>query len=118
LRSAMRKIVDDLPVMPVVTIERGCNERSLCVVCNGVYISPETCLEHACLRVFAGTYPTHDWQNAARNVVIANPANLPLADRYTLDTQEAVPEIRQQRGLPRQRQRPVRLVSACDCPLR
>ncbi|TWT80255.1 putative endoglucanase [Planctomycetes bacterium CA13] len=87
LYSRMQKIRAESPTMPVLNIEHGGYEEGPYAVFTGCYISPEVCLERAYQCVFAGTYPTHYWQDAAWNVIIPNiqeldPANRPRLDYY------------------------------------
>tara|TARA_R110002049_G_scaffold182485_2_gene350358 strand:+ start:96773 stop:98410 length:1638 start_codon:yes stop_codon:yes gene_type:complete len=85
LHSVMRKVCEDMPAKPILNIEHGGYERGPYVVFTGNYTSPEVCLERSYQCVFAGTYPTHYWQGAAWNAVVADIASLPAADRPRLD---------------------------------
>jgi hypothetical protein len=87
LHSVMRNVCNDLPGKPILNIEHGGYERGPYVVFTGNYTSPEVCLERAWQCVFAGTYPTHYWQGAAWNVIVADieslaPENRPRLDYY------------------------------------
>ncbi|MEO1524908.1 MAG: DUF5060 domain-containing protein [Planctomycetota bacterium] len=84
LYGVMRNTVERFPGKPILNIEHGGYERSPYRVFVGDYTSPETCLERAYQCVFAGTYPTHYWQGAAWNVIIADTESLPPSDRPQL----------------------------------
>nr|WP_242632043.1 DUF5060 domain-containing protein [Rubripirellula amarantea] len=85
LYGTMRNVVKDFPGKPILNIEHGGYEDAPYVVFPGSYVSPETCLERAYQCVFAGTYPTHYWQNAAWNVIIPDVESLAPDDRPRLD---------------------------------
>ena len=85
LHSVMRNVLKDMPGKPILNIEHGGYEKGPYVVFTGNYTSPEVCLERAYQCVFAGTYPTHYWQGAAWNVVIADLDSLPSDQRPRLD---------------------------------
>ena len=85
LHSVMRKVCDDIPGKPILNIEHGGYEKGPYVVFTGNYTSPEVCLERAWQCVFAGTFPTHYWQGAAWNVVVADIESLAPVDRPRLD---------------------------------
>ncbi|MCA9135283.1 MAG: DUF4038 domain-containing protein [Planctomycetales bacterium] len=81
----MLEIASEFPNKPILNIEHGGYERGRYTVFNGNYTSPETCLERAYLCVFAGTYPTHYWQNAAWNVIIPNASALSVDEQPRLE---------------------------------
>ena len=85
LYGVMRNVCEAIPGKPILNIEHGGYERSPYVVFTGNYTSPEVCLERAYQCVFAGTYPTHYWQGAAWNVVIADIESLAPGERPRLD---------------------------------
>lgn len=85
LYSVMRNVCADMPGKPILNIEHGGYEKGPYVVFTGNYTSPEVCLERAWQCVFAGTYPTHYWQGAAWNVVIADVESLEAEDRPRLE---------------------------------
>ena len=85
LNSVMRKVCRDMPGKPIQNIEHGGYERGPYVVFTGNYTSPEVCLERAYQCVFAGTYPTHYWQGAAWNVIVADINALPAQARPRFD---------------------------------
>lgn len=85
LHGVMRNVCEAIPGKPILNIEHGGYERGPYVVFTGNYVSPEVCLERAYQCVFAGTYPTHYWQGAAWNVVIADITELPDDQRPRLD---------------------------------
>jgi len=85
LHSVMRNVCKDMPNKPILNIEHGGYEKGPYVVFTGNYTSPEVCLERAYQCVFAGTYPTHYWQGAAWNVVVADIESLAPDDRPRLD---------------------------------
>lgn len=85
LYHVMRDIMANFPDQPVINIEHGGYERSPYVVFPGSYTSPEANLERAYKCVFAGAYPTHYWQGAAWNVIIADINTLAPEDRPRLD---------------------------------
>ncbi|MGB7327448.1 MAG: DUF5060 domain-containing protein [Rubripirellula sp.] len=85
LYGVMRKVRQDMPNKPILNIEHGGYEKGPYVVFTGNYTSPEVCLERAWQCVFAGTYPTHYWQGAAWNAVVADIDSLKYADRPRLE---------------------------------
>lgn len=85
LYGVMRNVCKDIPDKPILNIEHGGYERGPYVVFTGSYTSPEVCLERAWQCVFAGTYPTHYWQGAAWNVIIADIETLSPDQRPHLD---------------------------------
>ncbi|WP_231743687.1 DUF5060 domain-containing protein [Stieleria neptunia] len=85
LYGVMRNVWEAIPGKPILNIEHGGYERGPYVVFTGNYTSPEVCLERAYQCVFAGTFPTHYWQGAAWNVVIADIDALPPESRPRLD---------------------------------
>lgn len=85
LYGVMRNVVKQIPGKPILNIEHGGYERGPYVVFTGNYTSPEVCLERAYQCVFAGTYPTHYWQGAAWNVLIADIEELSPETRPRLD---------------------------------
>ncbi len=85
LHSVMRNVCEKIPGKPILNIEHGGYERGPYVVFTGNYTSPEVCLERAWQCVFAGTYPTHYWQGAAWNVIVADIESLAPEDRPRLD---------------------------------
>lgn len=72
LYGVMRKMTEQFPKKPILNIEHGGYEEGPYRVFTGNYTSPDVCLERAYQCVFAGTYPTHYWQGAAWNVIIAD----------------------------------------------
>lgn len=85
LYGIMRKVLDDLPGKPILNIEHGGYEAGPYEVFTGNYTSAEVCLERAYQCVFAGTYPTHYWQGAAWNAIVADIDSLEPKDRPRLD---------------------------------
>ncbi|TWU54685.1 putative endoglucanase [Rubripirellula tenax] len=85
LYSVMRNVCERIPGKPILNIEHGGYEKGPYVVFTGNYTSPEVCLERAWQCVFAGTYPTHYWQGAAWNAIIADIESLAPEDRPRLD---------------------------------
>ncbi|MCO8120979.1 DUF4038 domain-containing protein [Stieleria sp. TO1_6] len=85
LYSVMRNVCEAIAGKPILNIEHGGYERGPYEVFNGNYTSPEVCLQRAYQCVFAGTYPTHYWQGAAWNVIVANIDALPQQDRPRLE---------------------------------
>ena len=66
---------------PVLNIEHGGYEAGPYFVFTGDYLSAEACLDRAYQCVFAGTYPTHYWQDSSWNVFIYDPWNLKEVDQ-------------------------------------
>ena len=85
LYGVMRNVCADMPNKPILNIEHGGYEKGPYVVFNGNYTSPEVCLQRAYQCVFAGTFPTHYWQGAAWNVIIADIDSLPAELRPRFD---------------------------------
>ena len=66
------------PTQPIFNIEHGAYEKTLDYsVFDGAYVDPLTALDRAYQCVFAGTYPTYYWQNAAWYNVNYRPFELP-----------------------------------------
>lgn len=83
--NVMARIRDEIPGKPILNIEHGGYEEGPYVVYTGSYIDAKACLERAYKSMFAGTYPTHYWQNMAWNVVIWDIEELPEAERPKLE---------------------------------
>jgi len=81
LYGVMRDLYERHNDKPVLNIEHGGYEGGPYHVFKGSYLSPEACLERAYQCVFAGTYPTHYWQDSSWNVLIYDAEDLPANDR-------------------------------------
>lgn len=85
LFAAMKEVRAKHSQKPIFNIEHGGYERGPYHVFTGDYLSAESCLERAYQCVFAGTYPTHYWQDTSWSVVIHNPDATPADQRPKLD---------------------------------
>lgn len=72
------------PDKPVLNIEHGGYEKTRHSIFNGAYVDAATCLDRAYQCLFAGTYATHYWQNAAWYEVVYDIENLSEAERPAL----------------------------------
>lgn len=77
LYPRMVDVAKEHPLKPVFNIEHGGYEKTTHSIFDGAYTNPLTCLDRAYQCVFAGTYPTYYWQNAAWYNVISDPFALP-----------------------------------------
>ena len=84
LFAAMKEVRAKHPQKPILNIEHGGYEAGPYHVFTGDYLSAEVCLERAYECVFAGTFPTHYWQDTSWSVVIHNPDSLPEKQRPRL----------------------------------
>ena len=86
LHDRMVRVAEAHPNKPVFNIEHGAYERTMPYsVFDGAYTEPLVCLDRFYQCVFAGTYATHYWQNAAWYNVVPDPATLPEENRPRLD---------------------------------
>jgi Protein of unknown function (DUF4038)/Domain of unknown function (DUF5060) len=84
LFAAMKEVRAKHSQKPIFNIEHGGYEAGPYHVFTGDYLSAEACLERAYQCVFAGTFPTHYWQDTSWSVVIHNPDSLPENQRPKL----------------------------------
>lgn len=101
LHSVMRDVRNKFPDHPILNIEHGGYEAGPYTVFIGNYTSPEVCLERAYQCVFAGSFPTHYWQGAAWNVLIADIESLLPADRPKLAYYRHLHDLVETQGLAR-----------------
>ena len=86
LHARMMRVAADHPEKPVFNIEHGAYERTMPYsVFDGAYTDALVSLDRFYQCVFAGTYATHYWQNAAWYNVIPDPSTLPEQRRPRLD---------------------------------
>ena len=86
LYGRMLDVAAEHPGKPVYNIEHGGYERTMPFgVFDGAYNDPLACLDRFLQCVFAGTYATYYWQNAAWYHVVPDPASLPEEQRPNFD---------------------------------
>ncbi len=76
LYCKMREVLEQYD-KPVFNIEHGGYEKTMHSIFDGAYTDPLTCLDRNYQCIFAGTYSTYYWQNAAWYHVVADPFSLP-----------------------------------------
>ena len=101
LYARMREVAAVHPGKPIFNIEHGGYEKTMHTIFDGAYTDPVTCLDRAWQCIFAGTYPTYYWQNAAWYHVITDPFGLPESEqphfryyRHLVDFLSAHPLLR------------------------
>lgn len=77
LYARMRDVLETHNLKPVVNIENGAYEKTMHSIFDGAYTAPLTCLDRMYQCIFAGTYSTYYWQNAAWYNVVTEPFKLP-----------------------------------------